>query len=423
MKKIEIWLVCVWMIAGLLVGTRLASASIPTKTIADGMAARMSSVQPRQLDLLDSKPDNITKMPNGVDSPQFGVLTLGPQEKPTSFTVMMDGAITGAPHVWIDANANNDLTDDPPIVWKAEPYKGFDGRQLTLYRGGVTLQVRYGKHITPLHLTLLRYDLNDPNRGEYRNTLLFVADYAREADITLGAIKYHVMFYDVKASGDFRGQRDQPLSNIALMIDVNHNEQFDPRGEVFDAWHPFNIKGTTYEIANMTPDGLSFDVVKSKVNVKEIPPPPDLRIGKVAPAFTRKTLTGAAVHFPADYKGRLVLLYFWGSWCPDCQSELPNVKQVYAELHPKGLEMLGVSVDADKQAVPFTTFYTQNKLTWPQIYDGRYWSNDIVQLYFVQTVPSPYLVDGNTGKILASGDNLKGTNLAQTIKKFLAERK
>ena len=423
---------CFWLmvaIAGLLMPVIVNAQAINAKLMENGAAAKMSGVRPRPLDFLPQKPDTIKKLPEGIEKPLYGRLTMGNVDAPTGFVAVMDGATEGEPHVWIDANANDDLTDDPPIVWKKSVYQSYDGTSYALYTGSVVLPVRYGGTPVPLRVNLLRYDPNDPSRELLRNTLLCIADYAREFDLKLGANTYHALLVDTLGEGDFRGKRGLPNSGVHLYLDVNGNGQFDARGEMYDADHPFTIKGVTYELANISPDGANFTLLKSKRSVPEVLPPPDLRVGKRVPAFTQKRLDGKPVRFPQDYKGKIVLLYFWASYCPDCQAEIPNVRNAYKQFHEKGLDILGVSVDppadtlTSAKGMTFDKYVAASHIMWPQVYEGRWMDGDIPHLYFIQNIPTPFLVDGTTGKILAVGSDLKGAKLATTLQNALTQKK
>jgi len=67
------------------------------------------------------------------------------------------------------------------------------------------------------------------------------------------------------------------------------------------------------------------------------------KVGEVAPDFATEDVFGRPVRL-SDYRGRPVWLMFWGSWCPPCRAEMPDIVAAYGQLQPRGLVMLGVSV-------------------------------------------------------------------------------
>ncbi len=190
---------------------------------------------------------------------------------------------------------------------------------------------------------------------------------------------------------------------------------------MFDASTPFNIKGTTWQLSDLTPSG-TFKIVKSAQSVAEIPLPPDLSKGKKAIAFKAKTMDGKDVNFPDDYKGKLVLLDFWATWCGPCMGEVPGLVKAYRDDHPKGVDVLGVSLDQPNSADKVKTVMSQQGMTWPQIYDGLYWNSRIGQMYGIDSIPHPFLVDGDTGVIVAEGDALRGEGLGPALDAALADR-
>lgn len=128
-------------------------------------------------------------------------------------------------------------------------------------------------------------------------------------------------------------------------------------------------------------------------------------VGSVAPDFTQTTPEGTKLSL-SDLRGKVVLIDFWASWCRPCRMEMPNVKKAYAVYHPKGLEVLGVSLDKTKDA--WTGAIKQDGLTWKHVSDLAFWNNAAAQLYGVSSIPYSVLVDRD-GKVIAK--NLRGPAL------------
>ncbi len=93
--------------------------------------------------------------------------------------------------------------------------------------------------------------------------------------------------------------------------------------------------------------GLS-DVGQGGINTSLLP-----KVGEVAPDFVAVSPQGEVVHL-SDYRGQPVWLNFWGSWCPPCRAEMPDIQTAYEQLQPQGLNLLAVSLgDKPSEAVNF----------------------------------------------------------------------
>src|SRR5262249_40354347 len=159
----------------------------------------------------------------------------------------------------------------------------------------------------------------------------------------------------------------------------------------FDIRRPFNIGGTTYQIADMAANGSSFKVVKSDKTVPEIPTPPDHSVGKKATAFEQTLTSGKTVHFPGAYKGKVVMLDFWASWCGPCMGEVPGLVEVYNKYHEQGFDILGISLDNEKSKDKLAPVTEEKGMTWPQVCDGKFWKAEIAELYVIRGIPAAFL--------------------------------
>src|SRR4051812_24536454 len=135
------------------------------------------------------------------------------------------------------------------------------------------------------------------------------------------------------------------------------------------------------------------------------------QIGAPLKDFDEKDLDGKPLSI-ASRKGKVVLVDFWATWCGPCVAELPNVLKTYEKYHDKGFEIIGISLDSDKDKL--TSFIKQKNMTWPQYFDGKGWENKISTQYGIRSIPATYLLD-KEGKVLAIG--LRGEELEAAVAK------
>jgi peroxiredoxin len=138
--------------------------------------------------------------------------------------------------------------------------------------------------------------------------------------------------------------------------------------------------------------------------------------GTKFPDFAEKDVTGKPLSI-ADYKGKVVLLDFWATWCVPCVHEMPNVIKTYQAHHEQGLEIIGVSLDKGQKDL--TSFTSKKNMPWPQYFDGLQWQNKLVVKYGVTSIPATFLLDGQ-GTII--GKDLRGEDLEQAVAKALAKK-
>lgn len=135
--------------------------------------------------------------------------------------------------------------------------------------------------------------------------------------------------------------------------------------------------------------------------------------GETAPEINLPDQNGNPVAL-SSFKGKVVLIDFWASWCGPCRREMPNVVAAYKKYKSKGFEIYGVSLDREKQ--DWLDAIKKDGITWTQVSDLKYWECEAAKLYNVQGIPYTVLLDKD-GKIIAK--NLRGAELDKKLAEVL----
>ena len=114
--------------------------------------------------------------------------------------------------------------------------------------------------------------------------------------------------------------------------------------------------------------------------------------------------------------GKVTIVDFWASWCGPCRQENPNVVAIYKELHSKGLNIIGVSLDKD--AAKWKEAIAKDNLTWTQVSNLKFWDEPIAKQYQVESIPATFILDAS-GYVVAK--DLRGDALRAKILELLAK--
>ena len=137
--------------------------------------------------------------------------------------------------------------------------------------------------------------------------------------------------------------------------------------------------------------GMYAELIKRKVNENKVNP-----VGTMAPDFTQNDSTGKPFSLHS-LRGRYVLIYFWAGWRKQCKDEVSKLVPLYEQYNNRKFSIIGISLDSEKDT--WLKAVADNKMTWTQLSDLKYWDNEVARLYKIESIPQNILV-GPDGKIL-----------------------
>lgn len=146
-----------------------------------------------------------------------------------------------------------------------------------------------------------------------------------------------------------------------------------------------------------------------------------LRIGGKAPAFSAITVDETPrVRTLADYKGEVVLLNMWGTFCDPCRTEMPSMEALFRDMKPKGLKVVAISVDPPGKAREIRDFVKEFGLSFDILYDT---SGAIQETYQTSGVPQSFVIarDGTIHKKWIGADDWNSEGNRRLIEQLLAE--
>ncbi|GEC80182.1 TlpA disulfide reductase family protein [Flavobacterium aquatile] len=195
---------------------------------------------------------------------------------------------------------------------------------------------------------------------------------------------------------------EHPKSYISVLIIYGMFNEIEPDLPKIEKY--YNALDTT--LKNHSEGKKILKVIKKLKSVD---------VGTKAPDFSAKSPEGKVISLKESL-GKVTIIDFWASWCKPCRMENPNVVALYNELHSKGLNIVGVSLDKDldnwKQAI------AKDGITWTQVSNLKEWSEPIALMYNVNSIPKTFILN-KYGVVVAK--DLTGKELKDKVTELLAE--
>jgi peroxiredoxin len=193
--------------------------------------------------------------------------------------------------------------------------------------------------------------------------------------------------------------REHPQSFVAA-AEVLNNFAYNPKVDQLDS--VYNFMSTSVKDSPFGQRVFKMLEIAKKTDV-----------GQVAPDFTLND-TNDKPQSLSSHRGKVLLVDFWASWCGPCREENPNIVEAYKKFHPRGFDILSVSLDTKKER--WLKAIQDDELTWNHVSDLNGWKSSAGEIYGIRAIPMSYLLDKN-GKILAK--NLRGESLKKKLDQVL----
>lgn len=321
--------------------------------------------------------------------------------------------------IFIDKNNDNEI-DESEFIFEALESKD------TTSEKEDTVIVEYDNlvedKIEKDSLVFIIASYNKPIFDHYKSCLREdapVLGFGLNSDLREGVLQFNNYNISIGALPVFTGHNYGFKNYFNLLIDINKDSLFEiskgsPENvEVYNELieQAINLGDFSLNIIDVDNQGNWLKVFISDDIGSEIK---NTTAGNPAPDWDGTTLTGENIS-SQSLKGRYILLDFWATWCKPCIGEIKNIKQAYMDFNKDKLQIVGILINENKEKVQ--SFIDKNKIDWSQIFDEE---SIVKNIFSVKGIPDPILISPE-GVIIERGESLRGSNLKETLIRYLSK--